>query len=131
MDPICPICQTTLKHVADGCMTDRGWKDESYFICPTHGEVDEEEDPLQHCALSTAHRALHPSILPATEEAIQALNLTKEDLLTFQREIARQGRNWQLTLIKAHEAGVPTYPRLMDYTEATRPPGFFWNRTPQ
>lgn len=39
----CPTCQHALRFVPDGCGTDRGWQDASYWECAECGEVEEME----------------------------------------------------------------------------------------
>lgn len=59
-------------------------------------------------------------MIPGCVEALAALGLSEEELLAFQREMASQGRNWELALVCAFDAGVPSFSLLMDWVEGSR-----------
>jgi hypothetical protein len=109
---VCPICQSELILVQDGCSTDRGWKDESYFACPLHGESFD-------CEEVETSRRLDLAVEATVERIVEGLGLGAFQLAAFQEKVGRQGRNWLLVLICGFDAGCRSFESLMRFVRVT------------
>jgi len=112
----CSHCGAQLLWIEDGCSTDRGWKDESYYICPIHGEAHEEIEP------EFSPQELDQAANATTERIKKDLHLGPFQLEVFQQKVAKQRRDWRLVLICAHDAGCKSFPSLMRFIRTTNKP---------
>ena len=118
---VCPICQAELVLVEDGCSTDRGWKDESYFVCPVHGESFDDFGlgVLDFGVGGEASRRLDLAVQATVGQIIEELGMGAFQVAAFQEKVLRQGRNWRLVLICGFDAGCRSFASLMRFVRVT------------